>query len=114
MQSNKNFSTKYEQQFGDLLRNLRNKKDVSAREMSLELGQNVNYVNLIENGKRFPSMQGFFLICDYMDITPADFFSTALSEEQQADKKLFESFSELTPSQKVILADFLKAFSSYG
>ena len=38
--------------FSDKLRKLRGEKGVSAREMSLSLGQNVNYINLIENGKR--------------------------------------------------------------
>ena len=33
----------------DKIRELRNEKGISAREMSLELGQNVNYITLIEN-----------------------------------------------------------------
>lgn len=43
----------------DKIRKLRNEKGISAREMSLELGQNVNYINLIENGKRKPSLEMF-------------------------------------------------------
>ena len=46
----------------------------SAREMSLALGQNPSYINRIENGKALPSMQGFFSICEYLQITPGDFF----------------------------------------
>jgi transcriptional regulator with XRE-family HTH domain len=42
--------------------------------MSLTLGQNVNYVNHIETGKMFPSMQMFFALCEYFEITPRDFF----------------------------------------
>ncbi|MDY4880683.1 MAG: helix-turn-helix transcriptional regulator, partial [Gemmiger sp.] len=38
---------------------LRQQKGVSAREMSLALGQNTNYINRIENGKNYPSMQSF-------------------------------------------------------
>lgn len=45
----------------------------SAREMSLALGQNPSYINRIENGKALPSMQGFFSICEYLQITPGDF-----------------------------------------
>ena len=41
----------------------------SAREMSLALGQNPSYINRIENGKALPSMQGFFSICEYLQIT---------------------------------------------
>ena len=49
----------------DRIRILRNEKGISAREMSLALGQNVNYINLIENGKRSPSFELFFDICDF-------------------------------------------------
>ena len=43
--------------------------------MSLALGQNPSYINRIENGKALPSMQGFFSICEYLQITPGDFFN---------------------------------------
>lgn len=54
---------------------LRIKKGVSARDMSLSIGQNENYINIIENYKTSPSLQGLFYICDYFEITPAEFFS---------------------------------------
>ncbi|GHV10330.1 hypothetical protein FACS1894217_15750 [Clostridia bacterium] len=65
----------YEQFFIRRLAELRKLKGVSARDMSLSLGQNVNYVNHIENGKMFPSMQAFFALCEYLNITPKDFFN---------------------------------------
>lgn len=54
--------------------NLRTQKGVSARDMSLSLGQNSSYINQIENHKALPSLQGLFYICDYFGITPQDFF----------------------------------------
>ncbi len=53
---------------------LRMAKNVSARDMSLSLGQSPNYMNNIENKRSFPSMQVFFYICDYFDISPMEFF----------------------------------------
>mgnify|MGYP002070193515 FL=1 len=53
---------------------LRMAKGVSARDMSLSLGQSAGYINNIENGINFPSMTAFFYICDYLEITPKDFF----------------------------------------
>lgn len=53
---------------------LRMNKDVSARDMSLSLGQSPSYINGIENGAGFPSMTVFFYICDYFGITPKEFF----------------------------------------
>lgn len=53
---------------------LRMIKGVSARDMSLTLGQSESYINMIENKKSLPSMTAFLDICDYFKITPKDFF----------------------------------------
>ena len=66
----------YDDNFALRLAQLRCKKGVSARDMSLSLGQNPGYINNIANGKSLPSMTTFFYICDYLNITPVDFFST--------------------------------------
>lgn len=84
--------TKECKDFSDRLRYLRNKRKISAREMSIALGQNVNYINLIENGKRFPSLQGFFAICEYLKISPAAFFdSESFYSNQTKNYKTIES-----------------------
>lgn len=62
------------QQFSRRLAELRGQKGVSARDMSLSLGQSAGYINNIENGANLPSMTMFFEICQYLDITPRDFF----------------------------------------
>jgi len=64
----------FEEYFVERLISLRNQKNVSAREMSLALGQNESYINRIENKLAFPSMQVFFYICEYLQISPQDFF----------------------------------------
>jgi transcriptional regulator with XRE-family HTH domain len=46
--------------------------------MSLAIGQNSSYINRIENKITLPSMQGFFYICDYLKITPQEFFDTGI------------------------------------
>lgn len=53
---------------------LRVQRNVSARDMSLSLGQNSGYINQIENRKALPSLQGLFYICEYFGITPKQFF----------------------------------------
>ena len=63
-----------EKDFGLRLAQLRTKKDVSARDMSLSIGQNPGYINNIEAGKSNPSLPGLFYICDYLGITPCEFF----------------------------------------
>ena len=63
----------------------------SAREMSLALGQNPSYINRIENGKALPSMQGFFSICEYLQITPGDFFN----EDTEAPREVRELLEKI-------------------
>ncbi|MBE5870196.1 MAG: helix-turn-helix transcriptional regulator [Lachnospiraceae bacterium] len=79
------FDIQYEDFFATRLANLREQKGVSAREMSLAIGQNESYINRIENKKTFPSMQSFFYICEYLSITPKDFFDTDTANPQLID-----------------------------
>ncbi len=57
---------------------LRTQANISARELSLSLGQSAGYINTIENGKSLPSMNMFLYICDYFHITPKDFFDESI------------------------------------
>jgi len=66
----------FEKEFQNRLIQLRTQHGVSARDMSLSIGQNQNYINNIESGKALPSMSAFFFICDYLGITPSEFFNT--------------------------------------
>ncbi len=63
-----------EKDFALRLATLRTKKNVSAREMSLSIGQNQGYINHIETGQGVPSLSGIFYICEYLGITPSEFF----------------------------------------
>ena len=63
----------YEEFTQERIAQLRTSKGVSARDMSLSLGQNAAYINRIENGKSLPSLQALFWICDYFQITPQQF-----------------------------------------
>ena len=60
--------------FANRLASLRIQKGVSARDMSLSIGQSANYINKIESKKSYPSMTMFFHICEYLDVTPKAFF----------------------------------------
>lgn len=76
----------YETFFGNRLAQLRIEAGVSARDMSLSMGQSQGYVNKIESHQNFPSMMGFFYICDYLKITPMQFFDMEAEHPQQAEE----------------------------
>ena len=65
---------------------LRMNKGVSARDMSLSIGQSPNYINGIENGDSYPSMSTFFYICDYFGITPKEFFDIDATNPTKASE----------------------------
>lgn len=77
---------------------LRIKKGVSARDMSLSIGQSAGYINNIENGVNYPSMALFFYICDYLGVTPKEFFDTDLSDPGRI-KELLDAASKLDNEQ---------------
>lgn len=59
------------------LTELRTQKQVSERQMSLDLGHSTSYIRSIASGKALPSMTEFFYICEYLDISPSEFFNTS-------------------------------------
>ena len=84
-----------QQVFIDRLVKLRMNKGVSARDMSLSIGQSEGYINNIENGVNFPSMTVFFYICDYFGISPMEFFDID-SNNPTKNKELLEATKNLS------------------
>lgn len=60
--------------FGERLARLRTQQGFTARDMSLTLGQSPGYINNIENAINYPSMTVFLYICEFLGITPEEFF----------------------------------------
>ena len=86
----------YEEFTQDRIVKLRMQKGVSARDMSLSLGQNPNYINRIENKRALTSLQGLFYICEYLGVTPSEFFDEgsacpARLKEVMADLKRLDA-----------------------
>ena len=72
--------------FAERLSQLRTVKGVSARDMSLSIGQSAGYINNIENKNNLPSMAAFFYICEYLGITPQEFFEFDSKYPQKLDE----------------------------
>lgn len=87
-----------DKEFSLRLAKLRTQKGVSARDMSLSMGQNPGYINNIETGKSMPSLSGFFYICDYLDIAARDFFDDGNEYPEQL-RAVFQDMQKLSPEQ---------------
>lgn len=92
--------------FAKRLTQLRQEKGVTARDMSLSLGQSESYINKIENNYAMPSMNGFFYICEYLEITPKDFFNYT-EENPVLLNNLIASCKKLSDVQVKSLIDFI-------
>lgn len=82
--------TDEEKAFAQRVAQLRLAKGVSARDMSVSLGQSPSYIHHIESGKMLPSISAFFYICEYLQITPNQFFS-----ESEDDLQLMQTMCKL-------------------
>jgi len=93
------------------LSELRTQKGVSARDMSLSLGQSESYINKIENRRTMPSMAGFFFICEYLGISPSDFFDTETENPEKLNAliKLLKNLNDKQlDSLNSIISDMIK------
>lgn len=87
---------------------LRLNKGVSARDMSLSIGQSAGYINNIENGVNFPSMTVFFWICEYLGISPCEFFDISIRDPSRINA-LCEAAKGLSSEQLDHLIAIAKA-----
>ncbi len=99
----------FEEKFAERLSQLRIIKNVSARDMSLSIGQSAGYINNIENKNNLPSMSAFFYICEYLDISPKDFFDFD-SQNPKAINKLTENLKQLNETQLDIISSVVNEF----
>lgn len=60
------------------LTKLRLQKHVSEYKMSLDLRHSKSYIQSITSGRAMPSISEFLYICEYLGVTPKDFFDPNL------------------------------------
>lgn len=96
-----------ESRFVERLTELRLKKGVSAREMSLALGQSDSYINKIENHKSLPAMAVFFYICEYFEISPVEFFDYE-TEDPKLSQELLAELRRLDYAETKHLLEIVK------
>lgn len=70
---------------------LRTKKNVSEYRMSTDLGHSKSYMQSISSGRSMPSLGEFLYICEYLGVTPKEFFDEDMKEPQ-----LVQRLCELT------------------
>lgn len=95
------------EQFIKRLVELRMNKGVSARDMSLSIGQSAGYINNIENGVNLPSMSVFFYICEYLGVTPEEFFDLESKNPTKLDS-IIKDLKHLDDKQLDTISNLVK------
>ena len=81
---------------------LRLRKGVSEYQMSYDLGHSRGYVYNISSGKALPPLKEFFAICEYLEITPKQFFDEE-SRTPELTQKAIEGMSKLSESDMLMI-----------
>ena len=98
--------------FPERVSKLRMQKGVSARDMSLSLGQSESYINKIENKRTLPSLTGFFYICEYFGISPQEFFNDEAVAPAKANELMAE-IEKLSPAISDHVLQIVKDFNTF-
>ena len=72
------------------IQKLRDERGISARDMSLSIGQSVGYINKIETKQGKPSIDGLVYICEYFNISLAEFFDEGMESPLKVKELLTE------------------------
>jgi transcriptional regulator with XRE-family HTH domain len=78
---------------------------VSEHKMSLDLGKSGSYMRSISIGKALPSMHEFLRICEYLGVTPQEFFTGAGDETDRIN--IFNRLQDLDDGDIQKLQTFL-------
>lgn len=90
----------------DRITELRIKKGVSEYKMSYDLGKSRRYIYNISSGKSLPPMKEFLSICDYLEVTPQQFFDSDTKRPELVQKALL-SMKDLNESDMLMLLSFI-------
>lgn len=91
----------------DRISRLREEKQVSERKMSLDLGHSTSYIRSITSGRSLPSMGEFLYICEYLNITPMEFFNEGKATTL-LQQKTIDSIYSMSEEDLMLLTGFIE------
>lgn len=91
----------------DRITRLRMEHNISEYQLSLDLGFSKGYIQAISSGNIMPSLGALYKICDYFEITPAQFFSGKTNDTKLMED-LASTIREMSLEEQYTLYHFLK------
>ena len=83
---------------------------MSARELSIRINQNENYINQIEGGKSLPAYESLTMICQVFNISMSEFFDDTVQYPDKM-KTLIDNAKKLNESELSCLIDVSAIFA---
>ena len=90
----------------DRITQLRLKKGVSEYQMSYDLGHSRGYIYNISSGKALPPMKEFFAICEYLEVSPKEFFDES-EQNPELIQKALEGMKQLDEGDLLMLLSII-------
>ena len=92
---------------------LRMQNGVSEYKISLDMGHSKSYIQSISSGKALPSLSEFLYICEYLHVTPKEFFDTG-DNFPQLTHTLYEITRKLPADDIKMLTQLAERMSMYS
>ena len=92
------------------LTQLRMQKEVSEYKMSLDLGHSKSYIQSIVSGRAMTSMSEFLYICEYLGVTPREFFDTD-TENPVLLEQVTDALKSLSTSDLSLVMELIERLS---
>lgn len=101
-----------EQFIRERITELRTKKGLSEYKMSLDLGHSRSYMQGISSGRTLPSLSEFLYICEYLDISPKDFFDDSI-ENPALLQSVYDKLKELNEDDLIAILGLLNRMTRH-
>lgn len=95
----------------DRISEIRTKKNISEYKMSRDLGHSKSYIQSISSGKSLPSLSEFLYICDYLGVTPKEFFDDTVTEPTLVNE-LYNLTKEMSKEDILVLINTAKRLNT--
>lgn len=98
-------------EIASLITYYRTEKNLSVNKLANMAGISQSYLRDVELGNKVPTITTLSYICDALNISLAEFFTTYCQQEAGVDSLMNEIY-RLNPKQRKLLEDFLHSLSS--
>lgn len=93
---------------GNRITELLMERNLSEYKLSTGIGRCCSYIQKITSNKCLPSVNGLYAICDYLEITPAEFFTDPSLYNKDIPPELREIMAEMNEEDMEKLIDYAR------